>query len=158
MLHLLFLGLIGALSGVLAIVANQRIEPFFSFIVANVPSVNIQYTPKVKTLYSARQAVEEEREIRIRDGYREELQVIHEILIDEYDFREQYYPVSLSFTRNSFEVDYAGRRKQGRRETSREDLLALIDDRISKIIGRIAAYAGIICILAFAVLILLALI
>lgn len=87
-LHLLFLGLIGTLSGVLAIVANQRIEPFFSFILSNVLSVNLQYTPRIKALYSARQAVEEEREIRIRDGYREELQTIHQILIDEYGFRE----------------------------------------------------------------------
>lgn len=88
-----------------------------------------------------REAMEELREIRIRDGYREELQAIHQILFDEYDFDEQYYPISLQFMHNSFEVEYADDRKQGRRETSRDELLSLVDSRISETLGRIAAYA-----------------
>lgn len=156
--HILLLGLIGALSGVLAIIANQRTEPFYSFIVMHVPSVSINYTPKIKRLYSARQAVAEKGEIRIRDGHREDLQTVHKILIDEYGFDEQYYPINLKFLHNAFELQYADGRKQGRRETPRDEILSLIDSRISNIIGKVAAYAGIISLLSFIVLIILTLI
>ena len=155
--HLLLLGLIGALSGVLAIIANQRTEPFYSFIVTHVPSVNIEYTPKIKRLYSARQAVAEKREIRIRDGHREDLQTIHEILVDEYGLSERYYPISLRFPYNAFKLQYADNRTEGR-GTSRDEILSLIDSRISNIIAKVAAYAGVVSFLSFVVLIVLALI
>jgi len=157
-MHLLLIGLLGAFSGFLAIVASQRIEPFYSILIKSIPSVDIQYTPRIKTLYSARQAMEELREMRIRDGYRRELQAIHQILIDEYDFYEQYYPISLRFMNNSFEMKYADGRKQAQRKTSRDDLLSHVDSEISKSIGQVAAYAGFLSIISFAALILLSVI
>jgi hypothetical protein len=144
--HLLILSLLAALSGLLAVVAGQRVEPFYSKIAP--------YIPKARSLYSARQAIENEgRKIRIRDGYRKELHTIHRILVEEYGFDEQYYPVEIKFMHNSFEVKYAENRTQGRRQTSRDDLISLVDSRVSEVLGQLSAVAAIICVLAFAALI-----
>lgn len=157
-IHIPLLGLLGTISGVLAIVATQRIDPFYTWLLEIIPSIKIQYTPRIKALYSARQTVGDGGAIRIRQGHRGDLQTIHQILIDEFGFDEQYYPIELNFLHNAIKIEYAEGRTQGRRNVTREDLISMLDSRISEIIGKVAAWAGIIAVLAFAVLILLAVI
>jgi len=142
------LGFLGSVSGLLAVVAGQRVEPFYSHLARVFPST--------RSLYATRELISEQDRILIRNGHQEELETAHEVFIGEYDFHEQYQPTKLRFMYNSFELEYADRRKQGRKKTSKEDVLELFDSRISEGLGRISAYAAILCILAFAVLILTA--
>jgi hypothetical protein len=144
------LGLLGSISGLLAVVAGQRVEPFYSYLARIFPST--------RSLYAAREVISEQDRIRIRNGYQNELETAHEVFIDEFDFHEQYQPTKLRFMHNSFELEYADRRKQGRRKTSKEAVLELFDSRISEALGTISAYAAIVCVLAFAALILTAVI
>lgn len=65
-MHLLVLGLIAAVSGVLAIVANQRIEPFYSYILRSIPQIQVNFVPRVRALYSARKAIANNGTLRIR--------------------------------------------------------------------------------------------
>jgi hypothetical protein len=153
--HLLLLGILGAISGVLALVANQKIEPFYSLLIRVIPAFRFNFVPRIKILHSAKVAINDANEIRIRDGFREELQIIHGILCDEFDFDQQYYPVKLRFMHNSFEMSYADNRTQSRRDTSREDLISLIDEEVSDKIGKVAATMGVIAIISFAILIIL---
>jgi hypothetical protein len=144
--HLLMLGLLAAISALLAVVASQRIEPLYSLIVP--------FIPKARSLYSARQAIENKgRKIRIRDGYRKELHTIHRILVDEYGFDERYYPVEIQFMDNSFKLRYADNGTKTKRKTSRGDLVSLVDSKISEVLSQISAAARIICVLSFAALI-----
>jgi len=140
------IGLLGAISGLLAVVAGQRVEPFYSSIARIFPST--------RRLHSVWNLIDEQDTILIRNGHQEELEAIHELFIDEYDFHERYQPTKLRFKYNSFELEYADRRVQGRKRTSKEDVLELLDSRISKKLGRVSAYAAIVSILAFAFLIL----
>jgi len=144
------LGLLGAISGLLAVVASQRLEPFYSSIV--------RFLPSTRRLNSARELISENDRILIRNGHQEELEAVHEVFIDEYGFDERYQPTKLRFKHNSFMMEYADNRKQGRKQTSKEDILELINSRISEGLGRISAYAAIFAIVAFALLILSSLI
>lgn len=135
------LGLLGAISGLLAVVASQRIDPFYP--------LTVRLFPSTRKLYSARNLINEQDRILIRNDNQEELETVHEVFIDEYDFHEQYQPTRLRFKYNSFELEYADRRTQSKRQTSKEDVLELLDSRISTTIGQISAYAAAVSIVAF---------
>lgn len=139
------LGFLGAASGAMALIINLKTDPFYSMLASVQPST--------RRLLSARESVANRERLRIADD-QEELETIHEMLVDEYDFYEQYTPVEFRFVHNGFKLRYAEQRTQGKKNSPGvgDELVEHMDERIDRKIGRIALGAAGVCIVSFGAL------
>lgn len=122
-------------------VVNLRLDPFHSWFV--------RLHPSARKLESVRDSLADRERLRIADD-QEKLEILHEMLVEEYDFDEQYTPVEFRFLHNSIEMRYAEQRTQGRRNTTDEELVDHMDERISEKLGRVVLGAVGICVVSFA--------
>lgn len=143
-------GLIAAVSGLVAVVARFRFDPFYS--------VFVKLSPKTRRLQAAREALADGRRIRIADE-QEILELIHRVAAEEYDnISEQWTPVEFRWMHNTFRFRYAEQREEGKqnRPDIEAELVGYVDERIAAHLGRIAAGGTIIAILGFALAVLAA--
>lgn len=139
------LGFLGAASGAMALVIDLKTDPFYSMLASVQPST--------RRLLSARESLANRDRLRIAD-YQEELETIHEMLVEEYDFDKQYTPVELKFHYNGFKLRYAEQRSQGKKNSPGigDELVEHMDERIDRRIGRIALAAAGVCVVSFGAL------
>lgn len=137
------LGLIGACSAFIALVARFRFDPFYTWLV--------QVHPRTRQLQAARTLLADGGRIRIAD-HQDELETIHQMACKKYDnISEQYTPVEFWWVHQGFCIRYAEERKdvQPRTPGIQEEMLKHIDWQMSRALAKVAAAATGVAIVGF---------
>lgn len=136
-------GLIGAISALIALVAQFRFQPVYSWLV--------KLHPTVARYQAARDALESGRKIRLRDE-REVLNTVHEVAAEEYDnIPEQYAPVEFEWFHNGFRIRFDDQSRRGKKNIPdiEQELLGHFDHRISRSLGSVAATGAVLAVSLF---------